>query len=121
MSKKLISRRDILRIAAYVTSVIATMAVSPSIAATGPFNPNHHDKTIREEKEKSKTNNGLHKGWFKDHDNNGLHKGWYKDHDFNNNSNNDNGNPVRAVPEPGSLLLLATGISAIIWTLRKKR
>ena len=120
MSKKLISRRDILKIVAYVTSVIATMAVSPSIAATGPDNPNHHEKAIREEKEKSKTNNGLHKGWLKDHDNNGLHKGWFKDHDFNT-SNNNNGNPVMAVSEPGSLLLLATGIGAIIWTLRKKR
>jgi hypothetical protein len=65
-------------------------------------------------------NNGLHKGWLKDHDNNGLHKGWLKDHDYNT-SNDNNGNPVRAVPEPGSLLLLATGIGAIVWTLRKKR
>ena len=119
MSKKLISRRDVLRIAAYATPVIATMAVSRSIAATGPDNPHRQDKAKNEE-EKSKSNNGLHKGWFKDHDNNGLHKGWYKDHD-SNNSDNNNGNPVRAVPEPSSLLLLATGIGAIVWTLRKKR
>jgi hypothetical protein len=100
--KKLISRRDVLRIAAYLTPVIVTMAMSPSIASAGT------------------DNNGLHKGWFKDHDNNGLHKGWSKDHDFNN-SNNNNGNPVRAVPEPGSFLLLLTGISAIVGILRNKR
>jgi hypothetical protein len=82
MSKKLISRRDILRIAAYVTSLIATMALSPSIAATGADNPNHKDKA------KNESNNGLHKGWLKDHDNNGLHKGWFKDHDYN--ASNDN-------------------------------
>ena len=71
MFTKLISRRDILRIAACVTSVIATMAASPSIASAGP------------------DNNGLHKGWFKDHDNNGLHKGWFKDHDLENSNNNN--------------------------------
>ena len=114
MSKKLISRRDVLRIAAYITPAIATMALSPSTAATGSDNPNHKEKA------KNEGNNGLHKGWFKDHDNNGLHKGWFKDHD-NNTSNDNNGNPVRAVREPGSLLLLATGIGAIVWTLRKKR
>ena len=106
MSKKLISRRDVLRIAAYATPVIATMAVSRSIAATGPDNPHRQGKAKNEE-EKSKSNNGLHKGWYKDHD--------------SNNSDNNNGNPVRAVPEPSSLLLLATGIGAIVWTLRKKR
>jgi hypothetical protein len=115
MSKKPISRREILRIAGYITLLIAIMAMSPSIAATVFDNPHSQDKA------KNESNSGLHKGWLKDHDNNGLHKGWLKDHDYYNTSNDNNGNPVRAVPEPGSLLLLATGISAIVWTLRKKR
>lgn len=114
MSKKLISRRDILTIAAYIALLIAIMAVSPSMAATAPDNPHLQDKV------RNVSNNGLHKGWFKDHDNNGLHKGWFKDHD-NNTSNENNGNPVRAVPEPGSFLLLLTGISAIVGILRNKR
>jgi hypothetical protein len=114
MSKKPISRREILRIAGYITLLIAIMAMSPSIAATVSDNPHSQDKA------KNESNNGLHKGWLKDHDNNGLHKGWLKDHDYNT-SNDNNGNPVRAVPEPGSLLLLAIGISAIVWTPRKKR
>jgi hypothetical protein len=102
MSKKPISRREILRIAGYITLLIAIMAMSPSIAATVFDNPHSQDKA-------------------KNESNSGLHKGWLKDHDYYNTSNDNNGNPVRAVPEPGSLLLLATGISAIVWTLRKKR
>jgi hypothetical protein len=101
MSKKPISRREILRIAGYITLLIAIMAMSPSIAATVSDNPHSQDKA-------------------KNESNNGLHKGWLKDHDYNT-SNDNNGNPVRAVPEPGSLLLLAIGISAIVWTPRKKR
>jgi len=67
MSKKLISRRDRLTMAAYITLLIAIMAVSPSMAATAPGDPHLQDKVRNE------SNNGLHKGWFKDHDNNDLH------------------------------------------------
>lgn len=41
----------------------------------------------------------------------------------NNNifSNSNNGNPVRAVPEPSTWLLMGIGMGAIAWRLRKKR
>jgi hypothetical protein len=98
MSKTLRTRRNVLKKAFYVAPVILIMAANPSFASAG--STDYKDKEKKNWNEhKEKTNNGLHKGWFKDHDNNGLHKGWYKDHDFNN-SNNNNGNPVRAVPEP---------------------
>jgi hypothetical protein len=78
VSKTLITRRDVLKIAAYVTPVILSMPFNPSFASAGSDNSYREDKAKNEE-EKSKSNNGLHKGWFKDHDDNGLHKGRFKD------------------------------------------
>jgi hypothetical protein len=71
VSKTLITRRDVLKKAAYVTPVILSMPFNPSFASAGS------DNSYREDK--AKNNNGLHKGWFKDHDDNGLHKGRFKD------------------------------------------